>query len=1063
MPDISQLQKSTHENIFSSPEFLGEKKPPEIVGVIPKAPKDAKGSPSKYGSFGKRRFQIGTSLIENFDVETASLYSRNSNDSKNGSISRNSVNSALECFNFVDEFSDLDENVFSGSKSQPKRTSDEIFNQLFGIHNLDEIKISKNQSISSLRSLTSLPGFLGSGTGMKKWKSILSTNVSTTIDSLASISSCPNGSITAESIKASDKSFGSTDSGIAQENHIEKQSEADLDISVNPPPPSVVETNGSPNNISQPLDASELATTLKLESNPIKPNTEAEAITEPEHQPTVSSLIPPTETKSKTETSARQSEPELVKKSIPEIVAAPSPNLELIVETKDPEISEIDWQYQLPSPPKAFRDSSPTNFTKSGDCESESATDFKDSVVTSPELFEKLKTIEDCQSEKGTLTSDVTSVVSEEDKPLAQYAFLGAFRETKVFNTKNITADTFSSSLTQFESTYDEIRKSSLPKETPEPKYLQPNVSVHTLPNFKISTYDQPKQKIKVFEDDTIRSNTDNYLKVNTVVETSVSTSMSKTFIGRSMENVSVRKNSLESQLTQLGEEKGYKMFRPKAPARNFGPQSLVFRSESFSNENSWSPSKPVSRSKSHLTLNAHKYREEHVEQIDGDSISRSNSLYDVSGLQSLEVMKLIQNKLNTPTSSTENLNQNERHQKVYLQQESRKPNVSANPSAVEPQKPSPPERIYKYQGPPSINMGTWSEHHKPPVSVREDTDYKLSNNVSSKLIVNTINNNITSSNSVEESNVSINGFNRKESNNVSIKVNGNDPIISTQNSGNVVIKIGSLNPQTYNPKPIDSQMFINHTTASGYRKPFTNINKNQPTQRPHSVAFDSDFDISRVPVVRSVELKKPFKDLSNNNTSVTQIYQGNNNPNRINRSEPVSELKNKFSNMYRSSETLYNNKNGIHKPEAEPKPVFRANSFKPTIAPVVRGFKTPSDNANINSRLSWNSPTSYSTLPAKPKEVGNYSASKQIPFSQANLRRTESIEVNNERNNSYNSPQAENKGSIIKPPPPPLMPKMNLKRPVPKPVQSNMDPRDQLLSAIRNFGGKKGLKAVKT
>lgn len=169
MPDISQLQKMAHTEIFSSQKFLGERKPPEVIAMIPK---ERKRSPKKFDTFGKRRFQIGTSLLENFD-DTASIHSRQSNDSKTGNFTRNnSVNSALEAFNFMDEFSDLDESTFSGSLSKNSKVTNEIFNQLFGIHNLEDIEIHKNQSISSLRSLRSLPGFLSDSSGMRKWNNV---------------------------------------------------------------------------------------------------------------------------------------------------------------------------------------------------------------------------------------------------------------------------------------------------------------------------------------------------------------------------------------------------------------------------------------------------------------------------------------------------------------------------------------------------------------------------------------------------------------------------------------------------------------------------------------------------------------------------------------------------------------------------------------------------------------------------------------------------------------------------------------------------------------------------
>src|SRR5699024_10162589 len=136
---------------------------------------------------------------------------------------------------------------------------------------------------------------------------------------------------------------------------------------------------------------------------------------------------------------------------------------------------------------------------------------------------------------------------------------------------------------------------------------------------------------------------------------------------------------------------------------------------------------------------------------------------------------------------------------------------------------------------------------------VKEDPDYKYSaKDNTSRLLVNTTNNDLKSYNSIEIINKSsyTNGVSVKvgETNkNVNIKVNGFEPI--NQNSGNVVIKIGGNNN---NNKPV-------------FRKPLGNVNN----QRPHSVAFGNDLDTSRVPIVRSVEFKKPYKDYQNNNTSI--------------------------------------------------------------------------------------------------------------------------------------------------------------------------------------------------
>ncbi|XP_074031345.1 LOW QUALITY PROTEIN: uncharacterized protein [Leptinotarsa decemlineata] len=1054
---------------------------PEIVAVIPKTPKES----NKFDTFGKRRFQTLSSLMN----------SVNESKSKSGSVSSTSTSiaSALENFNFIDDFSDLDENVFSGSVSSKKKFSlkEEVYNQLFGMHNYEDVKLGKNQSISSLRSLRSLYGFANES-GMKKWKNTedldeaslsslgrnsgrwvageFSESESLTshqaLDSLPSITSSTSN-IIQDGNENENKPFGSTDSGIAPE--IPEKDPDDLRPITPPPPPAF------------------------LDDPVLFPSDIIEEQVPPPIVPEVVNKV----------------EDILVKKPVQQTYTASeakySGEAERLIETapaneendKDKEVADVDWQYQLPSPPKAFRDSSPVNFPDGAISESHSVTDFKDSVVTSPELFEKLKNIEDVQSDKSTITSDLTSVISEEDRtPLMNTLSLENLerRKSLVYNRelatslkmsdieeKRDSSETFSSSLTKFESTYMEIQNSSQRKPVAEPKFIQTittTAQTHTLPNFKISTYDQPKQKIKVFEDDTVRSNTDEIDR-----RQKNNTNLNRSYVGHSMENISVRRNSIDEHSSYSNEDREYTFFKNGKTVGINHARFPVFRSE----KENWSPSKPVLRSKSHLTLDAFKYRSERRDSGE-EEISRSNSFYDVSGLQSLGVMRMIQNKLNTPTTSMENLNVQDRQRKPSVKLEIREeppkkslPNENnkeqqqikqnsrncPNSTGIQnprgnhqeltetkeilkgtPQKPpetieKPPEKTYKYRGPPTINMGTWSERPKVPVSVKEDADYTLGN-VSSKLIVNTTNNNITSNNSIEiKSNNPTNDTNASD-NSVSIKVNGTEPI----KQGNVVIKIGDLNSQA--PKVIDSRRFISHTTATGYRKPFSTSGKNQ---RPHSVAFDSDFDISRVPVVRSVELKKPFKDLGN--TSVTQL----------NRDESVSGLRNKFSSMYRSSENLSSKTylNQANNTE-ETKPASRVISFKPTPAPVVRGFKTNNE-TNWANRLSWNVPNSFNTLPSKPRDRESFATNTQVGFSQNNLRKTvDSNKIFERESNALNGRLENNlSADIIKaPPPPPQMQKVVLKKSVVKPVEPVMDQRDQLLSAIRNFGGKKGLKAAK-
>lgn len=504
--------------------------------------------------------------------------------------------------------------------------------------------------------------------------------------------------------------------------------------------------------------------------------------------------------------------------------------------------------------------------------------------------------------------------------------------------------------------------------------------------------------------------------------------------------------------------------------------------------------------------------------------------------------MRLIQNKLSTPTSSMENLNQyNKYKNSSYKKLEPKTDAISSNktdaknntnaPSTInsmelvstpettssrttattektvyEESVPTKPpsnttkfadslsireevpkpasEKVYKYRGPPSISVSTWSERPKVPVNIKEDSDYKLSNhNVNSKLIVNTTNNDVISNNSVEVRN-KVNNTQGKDSGGVSVKVNVNESVNDNQyqSGSNVVIKIGSMNGNN-RPKTIDNQRFISHTTAVGYRKPFSTISNKQKTQRPHSIAFDSDFDISRVPVVRSFELKKPYKDMSN--TSVIQIYHDEDKikSSTLGRTESTSELSSRFASMQNrhrepeeaselakkfatmSNRHSYASSNGTD--VKEPKPVFRVGSFKPLgAAPVVRGFKQT--NETSNNKMTWNGSGTYNTLPVKSKELdASQNNNNKIPFSQP-LRRTESSKIADKNSinqddssnvsNSFTSLQTVPKPEV-KAPPPPMMPKNTVAR---KPIEPVVDQRDQLLSAIRNFGGKKGLKAVK-
>lgn len=162
-------------------------------------------------------------------------------------------------------------------------------------------------------------------------------------------------------------------------------------------------------------------------------------------------------------------------------------------------------------------------------------------------------------------------------------------------------------------------------------------LSDSTLPNFKITTYDQPKSKINIFEDDSIRSNVDtksnDLNKRNSIAE-----------INMSDKNYLAKRNSLGNSSTEnfnFDENIFKKLDPPKytkinSQVKQTSNDSIIMRSESFSQNNVWVKGNPVKRSKSQVSLE--KYNNDIKTSTENEELQKSSSMWNVSGLQSLEV-----------------------------------------------------------------------------------------------------------------------------------------------------------------------------------------------------------------------------------------------------------------------------------------------------------------------------------------------------------------------------------------------------------------------------------------
>lgn len=283
--------------------------------------------------------------------------------------------------------------------------------------------------------------------------------------------------------------------------------------------------------------------------------------------------------------------------------------------------NEVVEEWQLPSPPKAFKDTF-----------SNSQTTNSESVITS-ELIEKLERIQNEQviqqhqaDDKEELILNKLSLENLEKRKSLVYNRELATSLKVSYETEALKNDTLKpSQMSVKSSTPIDITSKTTRKEE---RTIKSNQS--TLPNFKITTYEEPK-RVKVFEDDTIRSNSDFSGKSQSLNR---EPNLRNAALGKSIDNVSVQRD--ESHDFQRPREVDHRIFRP----RNDHHRRSVNRSGSFSSEqNDWSSSRPVARSKSQVAL-----RREPLKNNTLGTMSKSSSLFDVSGLQSLEVGLLFTN-----------------------------------------------------------------------------------------------------------------------------------------------------------------------------------------------------------------------------------------------------------------------------------------------------------------------------------------------------------------------------------------------------------------------------------
>lgn len=344
-------------------------------------------------------------------------------------------------------------------------------------------------------------------------------------------------------------------------------------------------------------------------------------------------------------------------------------------------------------------------------------------------------------------------------------------------------------------------------------------------------------------------------------------------------------------------------------------------------------------------------------------------------------------------------------------------------PSSETIEKQAEPEKKWKYQGPPSINLSTWSERPKVQVSIKNDSDYKFG---------------------IGKGSAATTRENRSP----------NDTSTQTEVS-NAQIKLTSTAPKVSNDTPkVPFVRSVEYKKSTSMVQPAETNQQNDEqqnsTQTSRPLSLSNNLTLGRMPKINRTNfmpIVKGFKNIEASNDTT----------------KPNNEI-------------TFNHTNGDN---GEIENAQHTESWKPSKVEVMRSNSTVS--TNILRLSTGNNIQRVSTPINKEKDVNT-----PVPFSQVTLRKTglkEKILATNENaevpktiqarpdqppcaklemklttTNTTTTIQPNNRHTIaitpteIPPPPPPVIRSVVTKQNSLGKSACIPDTRDQLLSAIRNF-----------
>ncbi|CAL7942205.1 unnamed protein product [Xylocopa violacea] len=727
------------------------------------------------------------------------------------------------------------------------------------------------------------------------------------------------------------------------------------------------------------------------------------------------------------------------------------------VSAADEDLSVAEWEYQLPAPPSAFRDSSSPVF------------DNFEAITPSPESFRDSETREAEPSDKKHSKDTLDKVEKQKNhERITESEIRGPILQEKPSNKrqnselglKKEVINELENKISNLPQIAKDMDSRRAPNNSSTPRIAPVD---NTLSNFTITTYSRQKN-LNIFEE---------------VEDQSRGKNSDERFV-RSFATLSRSRNNLDENETRnvrdldtstlqgkkkinVAENESNKKLEPKIQTESLhrwqsgNEMSNIQRSKSYVSicekpviQSSTREEENVKNGKNLVSEDAEVKKatsinsttvtlpknNEKFSQWRDNILKRQENPTKEKQLQSLQVLKSILPQLknaqqaeeNVPKESNDTVLPEKTRSETTSNEHStesnvvsaREPVTAPNNKKVESEpKKLPPElssKRYTYSGPPTINLGSWSERPTVNVQIKMDTDYKFGN---------------------------------KSNNNKSIiNINGPQDEVDASNDSESSTKLHKSKCEaTLSDKREPNELakkLITHTTASGFRKPVLNkINTSEPKTNNDK------------PVVTGVELKKGFhENKQDENVIDTTPVNFKELTKAFGQEVCLRPKPKRTSAVHRSNSQMENDstkQNGHVNADQGLTNGYQDNT-KPKRFTSIVGIQAQNQN-NFTFRNGINVKGSQPMPVVKGFKITN----TQIGGDKSHVAKEDPKEKTkvDDTKESFNG---------IQPPRPPTMPVITgvtLKSARPKSMPVQAEPRDILLESIRNFGGRENLKSA--